>query len=122
MMALFNSGQINRMQDTVNAENRSTERSDSAAFIEFMLQMILDATPMAQSEAQNRAQSEAILHTLVAAPLSANELIAHLELRSKSGEFKRAMKALLGDGLIKYTLPGKPNSRLQKYRLTGKGK
>ncbi len=78
--------------------------------------------PRAQSKAQNRAQSEAILHALVAAPLPANELIAHLDLRSKTGAFKRAMKALLGDGLIEYTLPDKPNSRLQKYRLTGKGK
>lgn len=94
------------------ALNRSTQHSDSAAFIEFMLQMILGAAP--------RAQSESILHALVPAPLSANELIAHLNLRSKAGAFKRAIKALLDDGLIEYTLPDKPNSRLQKYRLTGK--
>lgn len=109
-------------QEYYAALNRSTERSDSAAFIEFILQMILDATPRAQSKAQHGAQSEAILHALMAAPLPANKLIAHLGLRSKTGAFKRAMKTLLDDGLIEYTIPDKPNSRLQKYRLTGKGK
>ncbi|MDO8891793.1 MAG: hypothetical protein Q8K43_04610 [Sulfurimicrobium sp.] len=83
--------------------------------------MILDAAPRVQSEAQYGAQSESILHALAHAPLSANELIAHLKLRSKTGAFKRAIKTLLDGGLIEYTLPDKPNSRLQKYRLTGKG-
>ncbi len=107
-------------QEYYAALNRSTEHSDSAAFIEFMLQMILDAAPRAQSKARTGAQSESILSALAPAPLSANELIAHLNLRSKTGAFKRAIKALLDDGLIEYTLPDKPNSRLQKYRLTGK--
>lgn len=108
-------------QEYYAAINRSSQHSDSAAFIEFMLQMILDATPRAQSKAHAGAQSESILRALVSAPLSANELIVHLNLRSKTGAFKRAIKTLLDDGLIEYTLPDKPNSRLQKYRLTGKG-
>jgi len=108
-------------QEYYAALNRSTRYGDSAAFVEFMLQMILDATPRAQSEAHTGAQSESILRALVPAPLSANQLIAHLNLRSKTGAFKRAIKELLDGGLIEYTLPDKPNSRLQKYRLTGKG-
>lgn len=103
------------------ALNRSTQQGDSAIFIEFMLQMILDAAPRAQSKALSGAQSESILHALASAPLSANELITHLTLRSKTGAFKRAIKALLDNGLIAYTLPDVPSSRLQKYRLTRKG-
>ena len=83
-----------------------------------MLQMILDAAPRAQSKTRSGVQSESILRTLVSVPLLANEFIAHLNLRSKTGAFKRAIKTLLDDGLIEYTLSDKPNSRLQKYRLT----
>lgn len=109
-------------QEYYAALNRSTQNGDSSVFIEFMLQMILDAAPRAQSKAQYEAQSESILHALALAPLSANELIVHLKLRSKTGAFKRTIKELLVNELIAYTLPDKPSSRLQKYRLTGKGR
>ena len=39
-----------------------------------------------------------------------------------SGAINRAVKELLNKKLIEYTLPEKPNSRLQKYRLTEKGR
>jgi len=32
------------------------------------------------------------------------------------------MKRLLNDHFVEYTIPEKPNSRLQKYRLTSKGR
>ena len=53
-------------------------------------------------------------------PLSANELTARLGLKSKTGAFKRAIKELLDDGLIQYTLPDNIQSRLQKYRISEK--
>ena len=111
-------------QDTEEyaALKHSTQHSDSAEFIEFILRMILDATPRAQSKAQIGAQSASILHALTSSPLSANEILVHINLRSKTGAFKRAIKTLLSDGLIEYTLPDRPNSRLQKYRLSAKGR
>ncbi|NYT66103.1 hypothetical protein H0A58_08985 [Alcaligenaceae bacterium] len=71
----------------------------------------------AHSEAQSRAQSDQILAT----PLSANELVALLGLKSETGVFKRTIKKTLEIGLSEYTLPDSFQSRLQKYRVTEKG-
>jgi len=76
----------------------------------------------AQSRAQSGAQSEMILHVLSDTPLSAAELMEVLGLKTKTGAFKRVIKELLGKELIEYTISDKPNSRLQKYRLTDVGK
>jgi len=75
----------------------------------------------AQSEAQSEAQSMVVLTALVDAQLSAAELTEALGLHSKTGAFKRTIKELLEQNLIEYTIPDKPNSRMQKYRLTQKG-
>ena len=74
----------------------------------------------AQSGAQSGAQSEQILYALSDAPLSATELRSLLSLETKTGAFKRAIKELLDNGFIEYTIPDKPTSRLQKYSLVKK--
>jgi len=81
-----------------------------------------EAQSRAQSEAQSRTLSTDILLALEQLPLSAAELVTTLGLESKSGAFKRTIKELLQNQLIEYTLPEKPSSRLQKYRLTNQGK
>ncbi len=72
-------------------------------------------------EAGAGAQPDNILQLLVAGALSANALVAGLGLKSKTGAFKRTIKELLDSGLLAYTLPDKPDSRLQQYRLTEPG-
>jgi len=76
----------------------------------------------AQSEAPSGAQSYAILTALSSGECSAAELMAGLGLETKSGAFKRLIKGLLKQDRIAYTIPDKPTSRLQKYRLTDKGR
>jgi predicted HTH transcriptional regulator len=76
----------------------------------------------AQSRAQSEAQSIAVIKATLVEPLSANDLIQALGMKSKTGALKRTLAELMADGFIEYTLPGKPNSRLQKYRLTEKGR
>ena len=76
----------------------------------------------AQSRAQSGAQSKLILTALHNSELSAAEIADRLGLESKTGAFKRIIKDLVDKQLIAYTLPDKPNSRLQKYRLTEAGR
>ncbi len=67
--------------------------------------------------AQSGAQSDTILAALSDGVLSASELMGVLGLESKTGAFKRAIRELMEQNKIEYTIPDKPNSRLQKYRL-----
>ena len=71
----------------------------------------------AQLGVQSGAQSDQILKALEKSTLSTTELMAELGLESKTGALKRSIKTLLDSGKIEYTIPEKPNSRLQKYRL-----
>ncbi len=82
----------------------------------------LGAQSRAQSKAQSKAQLHAVLTALSEGPRSAADLVAVLKLGTKTGAFKRSMKSLLEQGCIAYTIPDKPNSRLQKYRLTEEGR
>lgn len=54
--------------------------------------------------------------------LARNELLRVLGYSQPTGNFKKAIEKLLQQKFIERTIPDKPNSRLQKYRLTHKGK
>ena len=74
-----------------------------------------------QSGAQSGAQSIRLLGALSQSALSARALAEALGMRSKTGALKRTLGEMLAEGLIAYTLPDKPSSRLQEYRLTPAG-
>jgi len=102
----------------------STNQTDSAPFIEFMLRMILDAvssTVTPQVAPHVTPQVERLLHVLVN-EMSRGDLQTALGLKDRKSFRERYLVPALRDGLIEMTLPGKPNSRLQKYRLTDKGR
>jgi len=50
------------------------------------------------------------------------EILAALSLKSRRRMRENYLAPALQAGLIEYTIPDKPNSRLQKYRLTEKGR
>jgi len=55
-------------------------------------------------------------------PLSSAGIAAALGHKQLSGNLRKALPRLRDSGLLAYTIPEKPNSRSQKYRLTAKGK
>ncbi len=65
---------------------------------------------------------ESCLALLRSAEYGRKDLAAALGVSSRTGYFGRMLSELVEDGLIELTIPEKPNSRLQKYRLTEKGK
>ncbi len=112
------------------AINLSTQTSDSAPFIEFMLGVILatiescagNGTP--QVSQQVTPQVEALINALygVDKSLTRNELQVYLRLKDRESFRGRYLKPALAAGLIEMTIPDKPNSRLQQYRLTEQGR
>ena len=68
------------------------------------------------------AVERALLAACAEAPKSAPQLLQHLGYRGRTGSFKKALTRLLSRGLLEMTLPTKARSRLQKYRLTEKGR
>jgi predicted HTH transcriptional regulator len=79
-------------------------------------------------EAQVEAQVElpgtdvALLKTCQQKPRTAQELLLAAGYAKRTGNFKRSMDRLLSTGFLEMTIPEKPKSRLQKYRITAKGR
>ena len=73
--------------------------------------------PVAMNETERK-----ILVSLGISPIGRSAMLAVLGYRQPTGNFKTAIERLLLAGLIERTLPDKPNSRLQKYRLTANGR
>lgn len=91
-----------------------------------MLQMILNtiespnslATP--QVAPQVTPQVKELLLALKG-EMSRDQLQLALGLQDRKSFTARYLKPALSAGLIEMTIPNKPNSRLQKYRLINKG-
>lgn len=63
-----------------------------------------------------------LLNALEAGPRGGIELRAHLGLRDKKHLRERYINRVLEAGFVEMTIPDKPNSRLQTYRLTRSGR
>jgi Fic family protein len=98
----------------------STDRTDSALFIEFMLKMVLDAASSTAAP-QVAPQVERLLEILEG-EMAREKIQNALGLQDRKSFRERYLKPALAAGLIEMTLPGKPNSRLQKYRQTDAGR
>ena len=110
--------------------------NDSGVFIEFALSALLDSI-----EAQAKHLDEhidehidehkdeqlsdtmvSVLKALESKSLSRTEVFDAIGLKNDFRAFKRNVEPLLTGGYLEMTVPDKPSSKLQKYRLTDKGK
>ena len=105
------------------ALEESNRQADAAAFIAFMLRMIEGAVSTAapQVTPQVTPQVGALL-AVINGEMGRQALQADLGLSDRTSFRERYLKPALSEGLIEMTLPDKPNSRLQRYRLTDLGR
>lgn len=73
-------------------------------------------------ESQPESLERRVLALLSREPLGKAAISSRLEQKEVSGQLNKVIRGLLGRGPIEYTIPDKPNSRMQKYRLTSEGK
>ena len=109
--------------------------NDSGVFIEFTLSALYEIIAD-QEKRQDKHQDKHIdkhqvdlsdaqidvLKSLKYKALSRKEIFMAVGMNSDSRSFKRHIEPLIEVGLVEMTLPDKPTSRLQKYRLTNGGK
>jgi Fic family protein len=105
--------------------------NDSAVFIEFTLSAILDTLKTQEQHQEKHGDKHqvelsdkhfAILRILETRSLARKEIFAVIGMSGDTRSSNRNIAPLLNSDLIEMTVPDKPNSRLQKYRLTAKGK
>ncbi len=80
-----------------------------------------ESQPESRPESKHRSLEIRIAIALEGGPLAKSELARVLGLRGVSGQLKKTISALLERHAIEFTMPEKPGSRLQKYRLTNPG-
>ena len=102
---------------------------NSTAFIEFLLSALLTALredgslqPGEQVDEQLSEQVARILKTCSRGPRTKAQILESAGLANAYLNYKRHILPLIQSGLLEMTIPDKPNSRLQKYRLTAKGR
>ena len=75
-----------------------------------------------QPESQPESLEMRVLSLLSNGPMSKSALSTGLGQKEVSGQLNKVIRLLLANKTIEYTIPEKPNSRLQKYWLTDRGK
>lgn len=104
------------------AINQSTQQGDAAPFISFMLRMLVQALgALAPQVAPQVSPQVRELIAVLDGAMNREQLQALLGLQDRKSFRQRYLQPALAEGLIEYTRPDKPNSRLQQYRLTSQG-
>ena len=99
----------------------SNKNGNSVAFVEFMLKMINETlddvlNTLGQETKNVSEQMYKLLEVMEKdIPYSANELMRRLGIKSKETLRNSYLNSAIENGLVKLTIPDKPNSKNQKY-------
>jgi len=104
------------------AIKESTRQTDSALFIAFMLRMILDTVSTSTPEVTMEVTPEVRLLSILTSEMTRQQLKEALGLKDDEHFRKAYLLPALEAGLVEMTIPDKPRSSKQKYRLTDKGR
>ena len=107
-----------------DAINESSYRTDCSPFIEFMLEVIYQTVSAITPEDTPHVtpEVERLLRVLRYMPLGKQEILQALGLKDEKNLRELYIKPALQSGFIELTIPEKPKSPKQQYRLTEKGK
>ena len=121
--------------------NLSTKSGDSSVFIEYMLETLLSALDILESDLKSITKSQTpqqppqvknTIHLDIQAPqvialinvfnqsekpLNRQELQNQLGLKDRKHFRERYLKPAIDAGIIEMTIPEKPNSKMQQYKL-----
>ncbi len=103
--------------------NKASAKGESSVFVEFMLKIVLDAlkssiTPEVAPDVTPEVKK---MLAILKGSMSRKEIQAALGLMDEKHFRQAYQQPAVAAGLIEMTVPNKPQSRLQKYRITSKG-
>jgi len=107
-------------QDYYNAIAESTKAAESTPFIEFMLQTIFERMTRKQTTPEVTPEVARMINILHGA-MTRVQIMELLGLKDEKHFRTAYQQAGIALNVIEMTIPAKPNSRLQKYRLTPAG-
>ena len=81
----------------------------------------LELQPELQPESRPESMEIRVLRQLLLQPTGKAQLSEAMEQKAISGQLNKVIRVLVADQTIEPTIPDKPTSRLQKYRITEKG-
>ena len=114
---------IQRMREALAAAGLKAPEIINESFFS-----IIFKRPLTESGAESGAESEddvslendiqRILQVLATGEASAIEIAQSMQKKTVTGSLKKLLRELIVQGKIEHTIPDKPNSRLQKYRIS----
>jgi len=114
---------IQRMREALTAAGLEGPEIINESFFS-----IIFKRPLAESGAESGAESkedvslendiQRILQVLATGEASAIEIAQSMQKKTVTGSLKRLLRELIIQGKIEHTIQDKPNSRLQKYRIS----